>query len=68
MLEILERAAKSEEEGVRNIVGECLGHLILISPRLTKKEDHPVEPRLVSLLHAKSVNERATAATAVRFA
>uniref|UniRef100_A0A6U9RIX6 TATA-binding protein interacting (TIP20) domain-containing protein n=1 Tax=Picocystis salinarum TaxID=88271 RepID=A0A6U9RIX6_9CHLO len=61
ILQILLEHAKNEEEGIRNVVAECLGKLVLMGP-----EDILVE--LEAATGSENSYLRATVATSVRFA
>eukprot|EP00963_Diacronema_lutheri_P002834 scaffold221_cov351-Pavlova_lutheri.AAC.4 len=61
ILQILLKHAQNEEEGIRNVVAECLGKLVLMGP-----EDIVVE--LQKAAGSEDSNLRATVATSIRFA
>mmetsp|Transcript_56920 Transcript_56920/g.180106 ORF Transcript_56920/g.180106 Transcript_56920/m.180106 type:complete len:694 (+) Transcript_56920:1730-3811(+) len=59
--ELLFRYGESEEEGVRNVVAECLGRLVASAPA-------ELVPALEGRLGEKSPHMRATAVTALKYA
>eukprot|EP00743_Colponemidia_sp_Colp-15_P002918 GILK01003157.1.p1 GENE.GILK01003157.1~~GILK01003157.1.p1 ORF type:complete len:1261 (+),score=324.06 GILK01003157.1:67-3783(+) len=61
ILPMLLEHCRSEEEGVRNLVAECMGRLGVIDP-------DRVIPMINSQLHAESPLIRSTVTTAIRFA
>jgi len=61
LLPLLFNNCESEEEGTRNVVAECLGKLLIISP-------NELLPALLERVKSPSANTRSTIVTALKFA